>query len=84
MDLDASATLKYMVASLGLLFISSSGELIAQPHSIKEITNKRYALENLLDGIKSENDGVKRSSIYFVGKYKIADAEDLLIGQLNK
>jgi HEAT repeat protein len=38
----------------------------------------------LLDGIKSENDGIKRSSIYFVGKYKIADAEDLLIKQLNK
>ena len=84
MTLEVSAILKYLVMSSGLLLISTFSELFAQPYSIKEITNKRYALENLLDGIKSENDGVKRSSIYFVGKYKIADAEDLLIEQLNK
>jgi HEAT repeat protein len=56
----------------------------AQNVSIKELTPNKYALENLLNGIESDNEGVKRSAIYFTGKYKIAEAEDALIAQLKK
>ena len=56
---------------------------LAQNNSIKDVTNQKYALDNLLAGIKSENDGVRRSSIYFAGKYKIAEAEQALIEQLK-
>lgn len=84
MKLEILSNVKLVVASLSLLFAVNLGELIAQPNSIKEITNHRYALENLLDGIQSENNGVKRSSIYFVGKYRISESEELLIEQLER
>ena len=74
---------RLVVASLCLLLLTGFGEINAQPNSIKEITNQQYALENLFDGIKSNNNGVKRSSIYFVGKYRISEAEELLIEQLE-
>ncbi len=66
-----------------ILFISVSS-LPAQNNSIKDLTSNKYALQNLLAGIKSDNEGVQRSSIYFAGKYKIAESESALIEQLSK
>jgi HEAT repeat protein len=57
--------------------------ILAQNNSIKEVTSHKYALDNLLAGIKSDNEGVRRSSIYYTGKYKIAEAELALIEQLK-
>jgi len=86
MKLEVLPRTKLVIAYLSLLFVATIGELTAQTNfiSIKDITNDKYALDNLLDGIKSENDGVKRSSIYFVGHYRIAEAEEALIEQLKK
>ena len=39
---------------------------------------------NLKTAIKSENEGLKRSAIYFTGKYKIHQAEDELIELLEE
>jgi len=55
-----------------------------QSNSIKDITAHKYALENLIAGIHSENDGVRRNSIYFAGYYKIVETEEALIAQLKK
>jgi HEAT repeat protein len=57
---------------------------VAQKNSIKDVTDNKYALKNLVAGIHSENNGVKRSSIYFAGKYRVAEAEDALIAQLKE
>ena len=84
MKLEILSRTKLVIASLSLLFVATAGEITAQNNSIKEITNNKYALDNLLDGIKSDNDGVKRSSIYFVGKYRITEAEEVLIEQLKE
>ncbi len=84
MKLEVLLKAKLVFSLLCLLFVTTLGQAIAQPNSIKDITNYKYALINLLDGIKSENDGVKRSSIYFVGYYRIAEAEEALIEQLKK
>ncbi len=75
---------KLVIASLILLFVTNIGDLIAQTNSIKDITNNKYALKNILENIKSDNDGVKRSSIYFVGYYRITEVEEALIEQLKK
>jgi len=61
-----------------------NGSVYSQSNSIKDITAHKYALENLIDGIHSENDGVRRNSIYFAGYYKIVETEDALIDQLKK
>lgn len=67
---------------LAVLFTSSLTVTSAQE---KEITAKyKYAVENLIKGIQSDNEGLKRSAIYFAGKYKITGAVDALIEQLDK
>ena len=66
-----------------LLAAVLTGSVYTQPNSIKDITVHKYALENLISGIHSENDGVRRNSIYFAGYYKIVEAEDALIAQLK-
>jgi len=76
-------SLVVLVAAVLSVVFSSVGSF-AQNVSIKELTPNKYALENLLNGIESDNEGVKRSAIYFAGKYKIAEAEDALIAQLKK
>lgn len=84
MKLEVLSITRISFVALSLIFVATVGELTAQPNSIKNITDNKYALENLLEGIKSDNNGVKRSSIYFAGKYRIAEAEETLIEQLKK
>jgi HEAT repeat protein len=67
-----------------LLAAVFSGSVYAQKNSIKDVTPNKHALENLVAGIHSDNTGVKRSAIYFAGKYRIAEAEDALITKLKE
>lgn len=69
------------VVLLAVLFVSSA---YPQMYPIKDVTTNKYALENLVAGIQSDNTGLKRSSIYFAGKYRIAETEDVLIAQLKE
>jgi len=66
-----------------LLTVVLTGSGYTQSNSIKDITAHKYALDNLIAGIHSENDGVRRNSIYFAGYYKIVETEDALIAQLK-
>ena len=80
-------TIKFLVRNiilgclLAIVIVSTGSE--AQSNSIKEITKNKYALDNLIAGIKSENCGIKRSSIYFAGKYRIKEVKDVLLDQLK-
>ena len=80
-ELTRSKLLSTLLVMILLLFVSS---LHAQNVSIKDLSTNKYALQNLLAGIKSDNEGVKRSCIYFAGKYRIAETEAALIEQLDK
>ncbi len=71
-----------VVLLLTIFLLSSSAT--AQKQSISDVTDNEYALKNLIAGIQSENDGLKRSSIYFAGKYRIAEVENVLVNQLQK
>ena len=75
-------TTRFLTAVLLTAVLTGSG--YTQSNSIKDITAHKYALENLIAGIHSENDGVRRNSIYFAGYYKIVEAEDALIEQLKQ
>ena len=79
--LTQSKLLSLFVVVMLLISVSS---LPAQNNSIKDLTLNKYALQNLLAGIKSDNEGVQRSSIYFAGKYRIAESESALIEQLSE
>jgi HEAT repeat protein len=67
-----------------LLAAVLTSSVYAQKNSIKDVTDNKYALQNLVAGIHSDNTGVKRSAIYFAGKYRIAESEAALIAQLKK
>jgi len=43
----------------------------------------KEAVANLLLGIESDNYGLKTSSIYFAGKYKVIEAAQNLIKEIN-
>lgn len=43
---------------------------------------KKQSLQNLEMGITSQNDGVRKSSIYLAGKYRIAELIPVLYRQL--
>ena len=50
-----------------------------------EINRKnKNAIENLKVGIKSENTGLKKSSIYFAGFYRVAETVPALTEQMKK
>lgn len=72
----------YLILLLSVFLLSTTAP--AQTQSITDVTTNKYALKNLIAGIQSENNGVKRSSIYFAGKYRIAEVEDVLINRLKK
>jgi len=75
---------KLLTLFVVVILLISASSLPAQNNSIINVTSNKYALQNLLTGIKSDNEGVQRSSIYFAGKYKIAESESALIEQLSK
>jgi len=78
---NTNRTLNFVLL-LSIFLLSSAA--IAQKQSIGDVTTNEHALNNLITGIQSENDGLKRSSIYFAGKYRIAEVENILINQLQK
>ena len=73
--------LKVLLLTVLLLFAMSSF-LNSQTVSDQEIELPEYAIKSILQGIKSENEGVKRSCIYFAGKYKIKEASEYLVEEL--
>ena len=68
---------------IAILFFFLVSESIGQTKMVSEMTKQKYALQNIIMGIHSENEGVRESSIYFAGKYRFIDTEDALISQLK-
>ncbi|MFZ1520115.1 MAG: HEAT repeat domain-containing protein [Ignavibacteriaceae bacterium] len=69
-----------LAAILFLLLVTDS---FAQNQKVSDLAKNRFALQNLEIGIKSENDGVRESAIYFAGQYRFIDTENALIEQLK-
>ncbi len=76
----AHLTKTVLVLVIGLLLTNS---IFAQ-NSLSEFTKNKYALDNLIMGIHSDNEGVRKSAIYFAGKYKVLESAEVLIEQLKK
>lgn len=67
----------YLIAVLIVIFASSNSAAEPQDQFTK------IQIDNLINGIHSDNNGLMRSSIYFAGKYKIAKAADALFEVLE-
>jgi HEAT repeat protein len=48
-----------------------------------QLNSAHKAVGNLLMGIKSENDGLKRNAIYLAGKYRLVETGDALVEQYS-
>lgn len=66
---------------LSIIAMTLSPELIAQSGNYKNIN--RNSIATLKEGIHSENLGVRKSSIYMAGLYKIEELVDALSDQLK-
>lgn len=69
-----------LVAILFVLLISDS---FGQNQKVSGLAKNKYALENLVAGIQSVNDGLRESAIYLAGEYRFIDTEDALLKQLK-
>ncbi len=69
-----------LVLSMLVLTSVNFGQTLsnAEPHIFT-----KNEITNLKNGIKSENIGLKKSSIYFAGKYNLTEVEDELIDELK-
>jgi HEAT repeat protein len=67
---------------LSVLVLADTAGVKAQSSNYKNVTQN--SIETLKHGIKSENLGVRRSSIYMAGLYKINEVVDVLVEQLQK
>lgn len=65
-----------------VITLMSAADLYAQSSKYENITVN--SLETLKQGIKSDNPGLRRSSIYMAGLYKIDEAVETLTEQLDK
>jgi HEAT repeat protein len=66
----------------GMIMVSSIAYAKNDPSELNR--KNKIAVENLKTGIKSENSGLKRSSIYFAGYYRVAETVPALTEQIKK
>ena len=74
---------KLYFALVAILFVLLVTDTFGQNQKVSELAKNKFALENLVSGIHSENHGVRESTIYFAGQYRFIDTEDALIEQLK-
>ncbi|MDP2037604.1 MAG: hypothetical protein Q8L04_09500 [Ignavibacteria bacterium] len=65
-----------------IVVVLLTGNVNGQTES-SEVKKQKRAIENLIEGIQSSNDGVKRDCIYFAGKYEFTETVNALIGELR-
>lgn len=71
-----------LLTTLSFFFLISAITFAAKPEEFK-CKNKELAIKNLIVGIKSENTGLMKSSVYFAGKYQLKETVPALIERLK-
>lgn len=74
---------KFYFVLVTILFLVLVSDSFGQTKQVADLTDHKYALQNLVMGIHSENPGVRESAIYFAGEYRFIDTENELIKQLK-
>jgi len=83
--LNHSTKLTTAILAVFVLFAFCS-KVSAEPDEFYSAPAKKqsFMINNLKAGIKSDNEGLRRSSAYFAGKYQVAELTNALIDQLDK
>ena len=72
---------------MSAILVFNSANVFAAGHNDSEKLeriNKKKFLKNLENGIQSDNVGLKKSCIYYVGLYKLSKSVDFLVDQLDE
>ncbi|MBI3125786.1 MAG: HEAT repeat domain-containing protein [Ignavibacteriales bacterium] len=72
---------KTLVFTLALVLLT--GSISNGQTASAELKKHKRMIENLIIGIQSSNEGVKRECIYYAGKYEFTEAVDALIDILK-
>jgi HEAT repeat protein len=83
MKKNITKTVRTSSAGLILMMLLFTVTLNAQ-NNLKDLTQNSYAKENLIKALNSDNDGVRKSAIYMVGSYRLADFVNVLADRLEK
>jgi HEAT repeat protein len=75
-------TVKILLLTAFLLMPAAG--ISAQDVKKHDLKLKPNAIANLVEGINSQNEGVRRSAVYLAGKYEIRETVDALITLLKK
>ncbi len=73
-------TNKILAAAIFVLLFTA---LFAQEPDSKNFEFSKNEIGNLVMGITSDNPGLKKSSIYFAGKYQVKDVKEILENELK-
>lgn len=74
--------LKNVSVVIAMMFLLGT-TLVAQKASNGKASLNEFAIKNLIQGISHENDGVRKASIYYAGKFMVEQTVDALIEQLK-
>lgn len=74
-------TTKQFFTYLTLVLLTAVTLFAQAPKKLNNI--KEDHISNLVNGIKSNNDGLKRSAVYLAGKYGVVETSDALVERLN-
>lgn len=66
-----------------LSFFLSNNSPLAQTNNDQRVELPEIAIVNILNGIQSDNHGLKMSCIYFAGKYKISEVSKDLVQEIK-
>ena len=75
-------TVRTSSAGLILMMLLFTVTLNAQ-NNLRDLTQSKYAKENLLKALDSENEGVRKSAVYMAGSYKLAEFASVLVDRLE-
>ena len=81
-----SFTLLISIALIGLLLLAN-GNIFGQTDQNQKSTLRsptKIELANYQKGLNSDNEGLRKSCIYFAGKYKMTEFVDILKEQLSE
>jgi HEAT repeat protein len=74
-------TSKQFLAYLTMMLLTAAALFAQEPTAYKTFSKNDVA--NLVNGISSENTGLKRSAVYMAGKYVVHETENALIEALK-
>ncbi len=76
--------MKNMLLYLLVVFFACVSTGFSQQNDAGRIVISENEKANYINGISSVNQGVKESSIYFAGRYRLKEAGDMLVDELKK